>query len=295
MYNIVLNIMMKKGTSTQLILIHQQLIKKVKKREIYLNFIIQSRYNLNEEFTREIRKNQNIKAKKIRYNHYAKIIQKAWKIYLTKRYQYLGLVNLDDCDPTSLAEIRLIPKIDLYIWFDQNQRPRGGNIFEFLKWISRSSYLEIPIHYTNEKLKACEIEWLIKHSRYIINIKIFSKNYQENKQIREEWIKCVDLIENTHLDRINPMRVHSRLINQRDRLMGKIVTLHNKWTYLITINDLERYLNLLVEKPYQTIPNDLQKIIQVFPLKVLNEFQELWIKLENIKKEKKTFENIFFQ
>lgn len=230
----------------------------------------------------------------MRYCHAAKIIQKAWKQYLAERYKYLGLANLDDCDPASLAEIRLIPKIDLYIWYDNYRRPRGGNLFEFLKWISRSTYLEIPTHYTREKLQSHEIEWLIQHSRHVIKTKLFSRNSEENQQLKSDWHDCVNLIDQTHQDRLNPLRVYFRLKNHRDRAVGELVTLHQPWIYLITMEDLEKYLQSKpCSKPSSNISPDLQKTIQAFPLKTLFEFQELWAKLDYIQTEIKKFEQIF--
>jgi hypothetical protein len=221
------------------------------------------------------------------------IIQRTWRKYLKARYKHLGLCNIDDCDPATLAEIRLIPKTDLYIYLDVNGNARGGDIFQFLQWISKFSYLETPINYNRIKLTPDEVEWFINHGRKIVNIKKFSNNPDNNTCIRTEWTTLINNIENTHMDRMNPERVYTRLLNSRDQYIARLLSAHKQWKYLITYENLERYLESILKNSY-TVPDDLDTIIQNIPLQELYNFQNIWKNITYYKKEIQNFEYIFF-
>lgn len=274
----------------QWVLIHAELKKRIRERDKILNAQSTKRTEITNAILKRFQKKINLQAKEFRLNRSAKIIQKTWNEYVKTRYQHLGLVNLDDCDPITLAEIHLIPKTDLYIWYDCYRRPRGGNLFEFLKWISKFTYLEIPKHYTREKLQPSEINWLIDHGRKIVQLKKFSSNPYQNQQIKDQWLQCLDYIEEIHKDRLDPMRVYNRLLFEQERLVGQLISLHQPWSYLITFENLQRYLGTL--KTYN-VPEDLQPAIQMIPLKVLSGFQETWEHLGQIKIEIEKFKQIF--
>jgi hypothetical protein len=275
------------------VLTHQQLIIKVKKRNNTLDSQNKIRYQVVSELKAKLLKNRIILSKKFLKNHSARIIQKAWKQYLIIRYHHLGLSNINDCDPATLAEIRLIPKTDLYIWTDLYGKSRGGDLFQFLQWMSKFSYLETPTNYCRIKLSSEEVEWFINHGRKMVKIKRFSNNPDDNLKRKNEWNELINYIENIHLDRVKPERVYSRLINSRDRQIAQLMAFHQKLSDLITLQDLERYLESILKNSFK-VPDDLKTIIQNISLKDLVEFQVIWKDIDYFKKEINKFEFIFF-
>lgn len=141
------------------------------------------------------------------------LIQRSWRDYLDRRYKYLGLNNLDDLDAITLQDIKLIPKTDIFIWY-QAGKARAGNIFVLMEWIANQNFLTVPINpYTQTPMGKEEIEWVIDRTIDVLKFKCM----KEEK--KTTWLKLIDDAIEVQKDRCDPLRVINRLKNQQNRAM----------------------------------------------------------------------------
>lgn len=243
-------------------------VRKMKKLHKYLYGFVMTELK-NKEKTNAISKSKPSTLMNIIIKS-AIIIQRQWRKYLLDRYKRLGISNFDDCDPISLKEIRLTPKYDLYLWTDQSNRIRAGNIYEFLKWIATFSFDQVPTHYyTRYKITESEMEWLINYARWIINKKKMTPTE------RKYWIDLIDYVEIIDLDRKNPDRVFQRIKIRKETVIGQLYNIYSS-SFLSHSLEWNQFVDYLRAEKKSSVDLNVLDHINKLSLKDLLDIEEKW-------------------